>query len=441
MSNQTHPRLLVLGLDGLPFTLAQNLSREEKLPHLARLALSPNAHPIRAEIPELSPVNWTSFYTASGPEEHGVFGFTRIDPRSYALGFADSGAVQCPTIFDRLGERGLISKVVNLPNAYPAKPLSGMLIAGFVAPDLSRAVYPWSLAESLRQAGYVLEADTTRGAGDPEYLLSELEKTLKSRETALDMLWGDLAWDLFVFVLTETDRLMHFLFPALTRKTHPLHGACMDFLENWDRLIGQVLERYDALPEPKRLLALADHGFAELKTEVDVNAWLMREGLLRLKRAPENELDLSAISPDSQAFALDPGRIYVHTRDRFARGPLSQTQAREVQGRIRESLMHLTFEGEPVMERIFTREELYQGPCFAQAPDLVCLARPGFDLKAKWNRKEVFGFFGRTGTHSADNAFFFDTLGAEPKRVRDVGGLVLDFFGAAKQDCAGGKSF
>ncbi|MDY7000910.1 MAG: alkaline phosphatase family protein [Thermodesulfobacteriota bacterium] len=434
MSNQTQLRLLALGLDGLPFTLAQTLSRKGKLPHLSRLALSPNARPIRAEIPELSPVNWTSFYTAAGPEEHGVFGFTRIDPVSYGLSFTDSSAVQCPTIFDRLGERGLISKVINLPNAYPAKPLSGSLIAGFVAPELSRAVYPPSLAEPLRRAGYVLEADTTRGAKDPEYLLSELEKTLKSRETALNMLWGDMNWNLFVFVLTETDRLMHFLFPALKRETHPLHNACMDFLRNWDRLIGRIIDRYDALPEPKRLLALADHGFARLKTEVDVNAWLMREGFLRLRRAPENELDLSAISPDSKAFALDPGRIYVHTKERFARGILSQTQAREVQERIQEGLKHLTFEDEPVMKRVFTREELYQGPCLAQAPDLVCLAKPGLDLKAKWNRKEIFGFFGRTGTHTVDNAFFYDTLGAKPKRIRDVGGLVLDFFGAAKQD-------
>lgn len=425
-------RCLVLGLDGLPLSLARELG--DRLPNLGRLAADPRATTIRAELPELSPVNWTSFATAKGPGEHGVFGFVRIDPATYALSLTDATQVATPLIFDRLGRLGLSSRVVNLPNTYPARAMPGMLVSGFVAEDLSRAVFPPFLLGPLAAAGYRLEADTTRGAGDPDFLLSELRATLRSRAAALDLLWPDLCFDLFVLVLTETDRLFHFLFPAVRDRGHALHSACLEFLREWDRLLGRILSRFDDLPEPKRLVVLADHGFTELKIEVDLNCWLSSQGLLRLLPARNGEacaeLDAARIAQDSKAFALDPGRIYLHTQRRFARGRLSSAEAARLRERIREALLALTFEGERVMEGVFAAGDIYAGPCLDRAPDLVCLGRPGFDLKAKFNRREIFGRFGRLGTHTADGAFFFDTQGERPASLKDAGALVLRHFGA-----------
>jgi hypothetical protein len=54
--------------------------------------------------------------------------------------------------------------------------------------------------------------------------------------------------------------------------------------------------------------------------------------------------------------------------------------------------------------------------------------RPGIDLKAKWNREALFGCFGRTGTHTPEGAFFFDSHGSRPERLRDVGVEVLRWF-------------
>ena len=89
-------------------------------------------------------------------------------------------------------------------------------------------------------------------------------------------------------------------------------------------------------------------------------------------------------------------------------------------------LMDLHYRGQPVLERVWLREELYPEPCHPAAPDLVCQARPGFDLKGKFDRGEVFGHFGRRGCHTAGDTFFYDSLGARPSRVRDAGRLVLE---------------
>lgn len=426
-------RLVVLGLDGLPLALARQLTGgpAPRLPNLARLV--PRASAIRAELPEVSPVNWTSFFTASGPGQHGVHGFTILNPASYELRIASFDDVRRPTIFEQLGEKGLVSRVLNLPNMAPARPLRGMLVAGFVAPNLRSAVFPPFLLGPLSAAGYRVEGDTTRGATDPDHLLSELSRSLEARRAALNLLWPDLAWDLMVFVLTETDRLFHFLFHAVARPDHPLHAACLGLLRQWDGLLGDFLDRYEALPGPKRLIALADHGFCELEREVDLNAVLRQAGFLHLSRPPQDEWDAGCISPQSRAFALDPGRIYLHRASRFSRGTVTDSDAPGLLRDLRELLQGLTYGSRPVMEQVLDGRELYDGA--GDAPDLLCVPTPGLDLKAKFDRAEVFGHYGRHGMHRPEDAFFYDSMGAQSLRVRDVGQLVLNHFDLGRRPC------
>jgi predicted AlkP superfamily phosphohydrolase/phosphomutase len=425
------PRLLVLGLDGLPLALAQALA--PRLPNLARLL--PMAGAMQAELPELSPVNWTSFFTGEGPGAHGVHGFTVLDPAAYSLRIANFADVRTPTIFDRLGAAGLVSRVVNLPNMSPAKPLRGMLIGGFVADSLASAVFPPFLLGPLTAAGYVVEGDTTRGATDPEHLLGQLRLSLAGRRAALDILWPDLAWDVFVFVLTETDRLFHFLFPAVADCAHPLHADCLDLLRRWDATLGLALERYDALPDPKRLIALADHGFCALEAEVDLNRVLTDAGLLKPERPPRDEWDAGVIGPQTRAFAMDPGRIVLHRAGVFARGRVRPQEEAGILADVRALLQGLTWRGRPVMNQVLDGRALYG--CDA-APDLICVPHHGFDLKARFDRGEVFGHFGRCGMHTPDDALFADDHGAGVARVRDAGALVLKHFGIQTAPPRGG---
>ena len=59
---------------------------------------------------------------------------------------------------------------------------------------------------------------------------------------------------------------------------------------------------------------------------------------------------------------------------------------------------------------------------------MVVESLPGFDLKAKFDRQNIFGLHGRTGTHTVDGAIFADTHGARPERMRDVGRIILQHF-------------
>ncbi len=416
-------RLCVLGLDGLSLDIANFLA-----PHCPNLAtITTQAGTLRSELPELSPVNWTSFFTGKGPEKHGIYGFTSINPQTYQLFINNFTQVACPTLFDSLGQRAKISKSINLPTTFPARSLRGMMISGFVATDIHQAVYPRFLASAL--GDYLLEADTLRGASDSDYLLQELRKTLASRSHALDLLWPDLEWDLFIFVLTETDRLFHFFLPAVLDAHHPLHHDLLAFLRDWDTLIGQFFSRYKALPEPKRLLVLADHGFCNLKIEVDINVWLKQHAHLILHASPASEWDASHIAPQTTAFALDPGRIYLHCKETFPKAQYQRLELAPLLPKLIEELMLLRWQGQPVFKKIFLKEELYGTTPTGLAPDLICEANAGFELKAKFNRQEVFGHFGRFGTHTANGALFFDSQGEQAHLLRDTGQIILKHFG------------
>ncbi len=421
------PRVVVLGLDGLSLSLAKGLCSQKNLPGLQYL-LQQGASSMRSELPELSPVNWTSFYTGAGPETHGIFGFTRLDPRNYQLQITDFSQVACQTIFDQLGQKQLQSRVINLPNTYPARPIPGILISGFVALELDKAVQPKFLLPRLHQENYKLEADTSKGAKDPDFLLGELQACLRSRQKALELFWPDLAWNVFVLVLTELDRLGHFLFPALKDTAHPWHTPCIELLQDWDRILCQILERFQHLAEPKRLLVLADHGFNQLRQEVDLNAWLTAQGYLQYYCRPQNEWDSSIISAQSLAFALDPGRIYLHTRSGFSRGRLQEQDLPRIKQEIKKGLLQISFQGQNVLEAVLDADKLYPGCQLEHMPDLVCVPKSGFELKAKFDRRCIFGLYGRQGVHDHRDAFFWDSQGARVTRVRQAGQQVLDFF-------------
>lgn len=176
-------------------------------------------------------------------------------------------------------------------------------------------------------------------------------------------------------------------------------------------------------------MILSDHGFSPLKKEVNLNAFLHQTGMLHLD--PNKEY-YEKVAPGTVAFAMDPGRIYIHYRDKFPRGHLKREQDREVKDRLKQILFDLKDEnGTSVIQSIFENEEIYKGPFFEQAPDLVCLPKTGYDLKGNLRKKEVFTTDIFRGTHTWNNAVL---VAPEAVRIEDPinieypAKIILDYF-------------
>ncbi|UCE21179.1 MAG: alkaline phosphatase family protein, partial [Candidatus Aminicenantes bacterium] len=362
-------RVFVIGLDGVPHSLLSNLAQSGTMPAISRLVASGHLHRMKASLPEISSVSWTNFMTGTNPGTHGIFGFTDLKKDSYELRFPNFLDVKQETFWDKLGERGKKCIIINQPSTYPARKINGILISGFVAIDLSRAVYPHSFTARLEQMGYQIDIDTLKSREDSEFLWKELSTTLKARQSALESLMKE-DWDYFEFVITGTDRLHHFQWNTYEDKDHPDHSRFLDYYTQIDRMIDKIVESYQKASDGESpLYLLSDHGFTGIEQEVYLNAWLETEKYLKFSTtSPE---DLSEISPSSRAFALDPNRIYLNMKGKFPQGSVDQSEKKPLKEEIKNKLKNLEYKGKKVVKRVFDTEEIYSGPEISKGPDLI----------------------------------------------------------------------
>ena len=399
-------RLCLIGLDGVPEGLLRGLASDGVMPRMAERIAGGHLRAMRASLPEISSVSWSSFMTGTGPGEHGIYGFTDIEPQSYALTFPSFADVSVPTLWDRLGSRGVTSVVVNQPATYPARSIPGVMVSGFVALDLSRSVKPLRWLGPLRRLNYRIDIDTARSRQDHDWLMRDLRQTLRTRREAVMQLWDQVDWRFLQVVVTGTDRLYHYLWDAVEDVGHPRHQQALDYHHDVDTFVGDIWDRFAAEEtDPESCFwMLSDHGFCAIRQEVQLNAALKELGYLTL--GAEAPTDLTSIDPTSRAFALDPGRIYLNRVGRFGRGCVTDAEVPALKSEIADALKQLRYDGQPVVREVFDAANIYgQGPCTERGPDLVALAIPGFDLKASPAASEVFGRTDLVGMHTYDDAF------------------------------------
>jgi predicted AlkP superfamily phosphohydrolase/phosphomutase len=427
------PRVFVLGLDGTPYSYLRAETAAGRLPSLAALLGHGGPAPMRSSLPSVSSTAWTTFFTGRDPGGHGVFGFMDCKAASHDFYFPNLDQVTAPTVWDVLGSAGRRSVILNVPGTYPARPLPGVLVSGFVAPRIERAVHPPRLLPRLRAMGYRIDLDAWAARAELEVLEEELFATLDRRLEAIRLLLAEEPWDLFVAVITETDRLYHFLWNAMVAG----EGRAVDLFHRFhaaiDRFLGWLV---DALPAGTHLITLSDHGFAAERRSVFTNAWLRRRGFLAFDT--DEPKGMSMISPASTVYSLDPGRFYVNRAGGRARGGVPSHRAGEVVDRLVEELAGFRDPdtGELVYGRAVRRDEAYHGPYAALGPDVVLTLKPGYELKGSTAARAVLGppAAGLGGMHTSDDAFLW--VGGAALRqghhdLHDLAPTILELLGVA----------
>ncbi|MBW2107484.1 MAG: alkaline phosphatase family protein [Deltaproteobacteria bacterium] len=422
------PRAVVVGLDGVPYTLLDDLRHAGRIPNMATIFSKGFFGQTQVCIPEISSVSWSSFMTGTQSGEHGIYGFMDFEPGTYKMYFPNYTQLKAPTLWDILADQDKKTVVINMPATYPARPIQGALISGFVAIDINKAVYPSGLIQPLTDLGYRIDVDTMKAREDHDFLFKELDVTLQGRKKAVDFLWREIDWDLFIVVVTGTDRLMHFLWEAYEDKGHPYHQAFLDYFDDVDRFVGHVYERFLDLEDSTNGLhgfyMLSDHGFTGIKTEVYLNRWLEEHGYLSYKKSPPDTI--MDIGAGSRAFAMDPSRIYINLKDKYPQGTVALSDYEDTRRELKEGLESLTFEdGTRIAKQVFLKEELYHGPFLDQAPDLVVLSHHGYDLKGKVKTDTVFGRSNLVGMHTQDDAFFYSGQGHACGSIFDAKDIIL----------------
>jgi len=409
----TAKRTVIIGLDGMPHRLIKDLSENGTMPSVKALVEEGVFRQIESSIPEVSSVAWSSIITGKSPGEHGIFGFTDLAPGTYRTVYPNFSTLKTAPFWERKNSGR--SVIINVPATYPARELNGVLIAGFVALDLEKATYPRSLVPRLQEMDYRVDVDSQKAHESLGFFLRDLDRTLQARISAYRYLWNRETWDTFMLVFTGTDRLAHFLWDAYEDESHKYRPAFMDHFRQIDKVIGEIVQQST---EKDTIILLSDHGFEPLEKDVYVNFFLRQQGYLKFE--DEDTPKLKTIAQSTQAFALDPARIYLNLKGKYPRGSVGPEDRHAVLDDLDNAFQALEIEGKKVIKRVYRKEELYKGPQAHRAPDLVLLANEGFNLRAKVGARQPWGKDVFTGKHSQNDAFLLVRDDSAPEIVPEV---------------------
>lgn len=443
--------VLVIGLDGGTLDVIRPWAEAGELPTFQRLLQEGVSGPLKSTIPALSPPAWTSFMTGVNPGKHGTFDFLKRRPGGYDLQPVRNNLSSLGTMFAWASEHGRRVAAVNVPFTYPPEPLNGIMVSGLGAPDDGDYTYPPGLADTLRAMGYRVNADAHYEPGlEDKFIQAMMTTTDKQAEVALWLL-NQEPWDFFTVVFRDLDAVFASLW-SLMDETHPQHDPERaakhgDAILKYHKLLdARLAEFLDAVTDDTVVIIMSDHGSGPLYREVYLNVWLQQEGfqVLRqeaddafrvmrtlLRRAgvtrehltrvlgwhnvnrikqhlpdrvkalvPRSSLEVADVVDWShtQAYSFGYiGQIYINLKGREPHGIVEPgAQQQRVVAEIIERLSALEDPetGEPVVDAVYRKEELYHGPYAHLGPDL-CLVMKDLSytthLGTEFTHKTVFG--------------------------------------------------
>ncbi|MBN1694057.1 alkaline phosphatase family protein [candidate division WOR-3 bacterium] len=397
-------RIVILGIDGVPYSFLKSGTDEGKFKNIKMITTENGGlKKYNSVYPTVSSVAWSSYMTGKNPGEHSIFGFVDRSTQPFVLKIPLANDRTEKTLWKQASEKGKKVLVMNVPVTYPPEEVNGILISGFLTPGIEKVVYPSSYVGYLKQKGYIIDVDPRIGHTNRRRFMDELHRALDIRmEVFFDLLGKD---DYFLAQchIMETDRINHFFWGDY-EDDGEFKGDFEKFYSKLDEWIGKT---YSLLNNEDVFIVLSDHGFCRVKYNVQINHFLEEEGyLLWQTDDPDN---ITALSKDSIAYSLIPGRVFINLEGREEKGSVPVSKYGMVRQELKEKLLGLKSpKGEQIIERAFFREEIYSGAYIGNAADIIIHPKWGFDLKGNVNTGELCQKPGTIdGMHTYDDAVIF----------------------------------
>ncbi|MFW6125352.1 MAG: alkaline phosphatase family protein, partial [Pirellulales bacterium] len=291
MASTSQTKVVLIGLDCAEPTLVFDRYRD-KLPNLSRLAADGIWGELRSCDPPITVPAWMSMMSSKDPGTLGFTGFRNRADYSYdKLSIVSSRSVREPLLWDMLGEAGKRVIVLGVPQTYPPRPVSGVLVSGFLTPSLkSEYTYPAELKGEIAETvgPYLFDIPDFRTDEKPR-LRRDLWRMTEQRFELAHHLLRTRPWDFFMMVEMGTDRVHH----GFWRHMDPAHPKYVPGNE-WEDVIeqhyihvdAQIGRLLDELPDDTTVLVVSDHGATALQGGICVNEWLIQQGYLVLQEYP-----------------------------------------------------------------------------------------------------------------------------------------------------------
>ncbi|RMF23658.1 MAG: hypothetical protein D6760_04935 [Deltaproteobacteria bacterium] len=434
--NECH-RVLIVGLDGVPFSLIAEWAKAGYLPTFARLMSEGVAGDLGSTMPPTSGPSWTSLSTGKNPGKTGIYDFLYRRPGTYVFPPVNTSVRSGKSLWRLLSESGKRVVVVNLPISYPVEPVNGVLISGWMTPYFATDyTWPPELGDEIRReiGDYrIYPAETFSERGKKRFFEACDELLDLLTRTNL-YLMNKQPWDLFMTVYFDTDRILHqlwhYLDPEHPWRRHIKEDLSQPVIRYFQRLDADLARLIDAAGEDCRVIVMSDHGMGRASRFIVLNNLLLetgfmslaRDGWTRLKAAAfrsgitlrnvhraVDRLGLAKHAEYKNVYSFDSilkklflsfdnvdwsrtraysfgrhyGSVFLNVR---GREPLGIVEPGTEYERIRDELADAMLGyvdpklGRPIVGRCIKREEVYHGERFEEAPDLILLPEDPSDI-------------------------------------------------------------
>ncbi len=503
-------KVFVLGLDGATWDILEPLAGSGALPNLARLRAQGVSGTLQSIFPPLSPVAWTGVMTGKNSGKHGVFEFLEYEHNPLGGRVNSSRAIKADLVWEIAGRHGKATVAGGVPMSYPPRRAPGFYLGDFLSPPHAAdfASDPAILAELEAHLGmpYRPWSTAVHDGGHEAEVLAELTDFLDHHLKAVRFLMNRCDWDLFMYDLMATDRIQHELWHAWDPSHRLAIGRDLSkvrdgFLAFWSRLDDGIGQIEADLPADTALILMSDHGFGPIDWYVNFNVWLLEQGFIALDDSfyvrqkhwfyrrgvtPEwfyglmakfgfaqnrvsrfrgkqlskldqwaDEVFLSKRHIDwskTRAYAQGNfGQIFLNQKGRQPQGCVAPEDARPLLNDLKARLQELQHPetGEPLVERVFERDELYQGPHTKLAPDLTVVLGDWryrtIGLYDFTTNKVIPPAFGPTGDHRMEGVLVASgpafRAGATPQgaTLLDIAPTILHLLGVPIPDDMDGR--
>ena len=425
MLKQHRSRVLVIGVDGGSWNIMKPLMDEGELPTFSKLVDEGTSGNLESTVPCNSGPAWVSFMSGKNPGKHGIFGF--FGRRNYySITTINSTYIKSRTLWTLLSNANKKLGLVNIPMTYPPFQINGLMITGVLTPSLKgRFTYPPTLGGEFLQKVKDYRIEPVTLSDDLEetkiLLAQDVFSTAEKRYEASKYLMERMNdWDFFMCVFRELDAIQHYFMHTLDI-SHPNcnPGELRRFsrvIPDYYNLIDSIIGRFmNTLEGDCTVLVVSDHGFGSVHRSFNVVRWLEEEGYIKSRRSTSDQIRklnsvlsffgisplarkiFAKLSPDYSSLVTPLGFLFnlMLSRDiewsktkvyfEANEGLRINLKGREPKGFVkpedyeilRDELIAKLLEfrepetGEPVVEKVYRREEIYSGPYVGEAPDLV----------------------------------------------------------------------
>ncbi len=290
------PHVVVIGVNGMELDVIRPLLLKGEMPNLSRVIKRGAYGKLRTVNAPNCPRVYSTMFTSTKPEEHGVTGFL--------VGgiTANTNMLKQEPIWSILSKNGVSVGMANVPATFPVMPVNGYMISGMLtrgkncedgvlcAPKLSEveggdAVYPASLkADLLKNVGdYYIDCERMPSAEqlkghEAEVIDSWLKKVdvIREQQTRLfGYLLKNHPTDFTWMVQSCEDRTGHWLYPIAPYNAgyNPkINAVRTDAFPSqyvaFDKVLGNIMQNID---DNTYLFIVSDHGIKPLREFEDSN--------------------------------------------------------------------------------------------------------------------------------------------------------------------------